>query len=522
MAEEKEARRSLSRRDFVKGATVLAGAGALASCAPAATPAPAPTAAPCPTCPPPEECPPCLVPGVPETWDEETDVAVVGFGGAGAAAAITANDAGADVIILEKGEVAGGSTALSGQVIYAAGTSVQKAAGIDDSPENMLAFYMAACDGDPDVIRMLCYESAPSVEWLIGLGMKVPAQLGSPGLAVTGVEPQFAGVTPVVPRGHNPEKDTLLWATLFKAAQEREIKYYLETPASRLVWNGTDVVGVEAQKDGESWHIKAKKGVVIAAGGFTRNSEMLYDLVSDAEFATWTCPMDHGDGIRMAQRVGAGVAFVDGIMGTAGWQGTEVYCLFLVAPQYVPENPPFIVINLEGKRFMDETIHYYYANRKVMEQPESISFLVTAGEAGKNAIPAPDIKTSETVEGLAEELGLDLASVVSTVDAWNESCEQGADREFGRAELLSPLAAGPYYSAAVIPGFGGTLGGLKINPKAEVLNALTRQPIPRLYAAGCGAASYGRFYPASGTQLNDCVCTGRMAGTNAAAQEPWG
>lgn len=490
----------ITRRGFVKGAALAAGAAAAGMVGGCAAAAPA---------------------DVPAKWNEETEVVVIGLGGAGAAAAITATEAGAQALVLEKGQVPGGSTALSGQAIYAAGTSVQRAAGISDSAEAMLEYYMAACDGDPEIIKMLCYDSGPNLEWLIELGMQVPAQVGSPGLGVSGVEALYADVTPVVPRAHVATPEASVWKTLMKTVDDRGIKYYLETGASKLVWDGKEVVGVEASKEGEPYYIRAKKGVVIAAGGFSRNKQMLYDWLSSAELATWTCPNDDGSGIRMAQSVGCGIAFPDSILGTVGWKGTETYCLFLLAAQYVPETPPYIVVNLDGKRFLDEGMHYILANARLLEQPKGAAYVITSGEAGRKAIATEDVKTGATIEDLAEALDLDSATLRATVDAWNKACQDGEDVQFGRTELLNPLTTGPFYAGAIVPGFGATAGGIKINAKSEVLNALTGQPIPRLYAAGCGAASYGRFYPSSGTQINECICTGRNAGRNAAALDSW-
>ena len=523
---EKEQKR-ISRREFVKGAAVgaagVAAAGVLASCAQEATPCPpAPTAVPCPPAPTAVPCPPCPVPGVPETWDEEADVVVVGLGGAGAAAAIMAHDAGAEVLILEKGVTPGGSTALCGQCTYGAGTSVQKALGIEDSAEDMLEYYRAVCDGDQEILKLLCDESAPCIEWLIGLGMQVPAEIGMPGITVGGIEPEFAHVTPAVPRSHWSSQDGALWPILLKAVEDREIKYYLETPASELIKSGEEIVGVVAEKEGKPWQIKAKKGVVIASGGFSRNKEMLYDLVSSVDLVAFTCLTDDGDGLKMAQSAGAGTAFPDAIDGVPSWKNPEVPNSFTISPQYtLVDNPAYIIVNLDGNRFVDETTYYGYSNPRIIDQPEGICFVITCGEAGKKNIVTQDVKSSDTIEGLAKELGIDPAGLVSAVEKWNKYCQDGEDPDFDRAILLSPINAPPYYGAATYPGFAATQGGIKINTKAEVLDALSKRPIGRLYAAGCCAGSYGRLYPGCGSMVNEIIVTGRIAGKNAANLASW-
>jgi flavocytochrome c len=491
---------NLTRRDFVKGlavaGAVTAAGGVLAGCQKGDT-----------------------VSLVPEKWDEEVDVVVIGLGGAGAAAAIEAHDAGAEVIILEKGVMAGGSTSMCGQCIYGAGTSVQKALGIEDSAEDMFNYYKAVCDGDQEIMKLLCDNSADDIEWLINLGMKVPAEIGMPGITIGGVEPLFAHVAPPVPRSHWSSSEGNLWPILLKAIEDRGIKYYLETPASKLITNGQEIVGVTATKEGKPWQIKAGKGVVIAAGGFSRNKEMLYNLVSSAELVPFTCLTDDGDGIKMAQSAGAAVAFVDGILDVPTWKNPEIPNSFLISPEYIAGQPPYIVVNLNGNRFVDETTFYEYSNPKILAQPESICFVIASGEAGKNAILTQDVKSSETIEGLAQELGIDPAGLAGTVKKWNQYCQDGQDPDCGRAKLFSPIDSGPYYGGATYPGFAATMGGIKVNTKSEVLDALSSQPVARLYAAGCGAASYGRFYPGCGSQVNQIICTGRIAGKNVAQQE---
>jgi len=493
----------LTRRNFVKGLAVAgaatAAAGMLAGCKKNE-----------------------MVSLMPEKWDEEVDVVVVGLGGAGAAAAIEAHDAGAEVLVLEKGVTAGGSTAMCGQCIYGAGTSVQKALGIEDSAEDMLKYYKAVCDGDQEILKLLCDESASGIEWLIGLGMKVPAEVAMPGITVGGIEPDFADVTPVVPRSHWSASDGALWPTLLKAVKDREIKYYLETPASQLIENGTEIVGVVAEKEGKPWHIKARKGVVVSAGGFSRNRNMLYDWVSSVDLVAFTCLTDEGEGIQMAQSVGAGIAFPDAIDGVPSWKNPEVPNNFTISPQYtLADNPSYIIVNLDGNRFVNETTYYGYSNPRILEQPEGICFVITCGEAGKKNIVTQDIKSSDTIEGLAKELGIDPAGLVGTIEKWNQYCQEGKDPDFARPILLSPVDTPPYYGAATYPGFAATQGGIKINTKSEVLDALSHEPISRLYAAGCGAASYGRLYPGCGSMVNEIIVTGRIAGKNVAKEEAW-
>jgi len=292
MAKEKESPKKLSRREFVKGAAAVAGAGALVSCAPAATPAPAPT------------CPP--VAGVPDTWDKEADVVVVGFGGAGGSAALEAHDAGAEVIILEKTPTPGGATSVCGGIIYAAGSSVQKAAGITDTPDEMYEYWMAAGKGlnDPELDRILADRSAEMVEWLIEMGgVFKPERLYFSGAEA---DPEFAAITPPKLRGHYIEAVTPTWpfppesdptrtygptaggtgffSLFWEGANARGIEVLLETPATALVTDPItkEVLGVKAESQGNTLYIKARGAVVLAAGTFGMNKEMCKLYCPDA------------------------------------------------------------------------------------------------------------------------------------------------------------------------------------------------------------------------------------------------
>ena len=196
-----EQQNGVSRRSFLKasGATAAVAAGALLwGCAPSSAQDGASTES-----------------GIPTSWDEEADVVVVGGGGAGMSAALMAAEAGASVIVLEKGPTTGGSTALCGQAIMGVGTSVQKAAGIEDSVEEAMKYFSAIGDGRDDLVRFVVENSADAVEWLIGLGMQVPAEIGNPGLVFGGQEKERADLTAPVMRTHYAVKpDPGLWPVL--------------------------------------------------------------------------------------------------------------------------------------------------------------------------------------------------------------------------------------------------------------------------------------------------------------------
>jgi succinate dehydrogenase/fumarate reductase flavoprotein subunit len=323
MSDEKDATRSLSRRQFVKGAAVgavgVAAAGMLTSCGEADMAAIAPPAA---------ECPPCPAPGVPETWDYEADVVVCGYGAAGSAAAIEAHDAGAKVLILEKKSLPGGSIGRCGGAILGAGTQVQKAVGIDDSAEKLYEWVMTSTGGltSPDIAVTYCQNTGPNVDWLqklgeeFGVGAPIPVEKGTMGIG--GVD--STGATYEVfdfedtPRSHwataakaemgehaGPE----LFTPLYAAINAKGIEALFDTALVELISNGQEVIGVKADNGGKTLYVKAKKGVVLGTGGFAYNDAMKQkynpEMVGIQSYMTDAAT---GEGILAAQALGADLA----------------------------------------------------------------------------------------------------------------------------------------------------------------------------------------------------------------------
>jgi succinate dehydrogenase/fumarate reductase flavoprotein subunit len=369
MAEEKDASRKLSRKDFVKGAAALAGAGALVSCAPAATPAPAETPKPCPTCPPAEECP---TPWLPAKWDEETDVVVIGYGGAGVSAAIAAHDAGADVLVLEKAPLPdGGNFGCSGG--YTA---------LYSPVADFITVMTMACWGtvtDDELIAATCTEITKNPDWVESLGGKVNvepaaatdswrlprtllADFLSPDFALSNCRLEKADGT--VGRGVD------LFAFLHGCATDRGINVMLETPAKELIQNPAtkEILGVKAVTGGKEIYVKAKRGVVMALGGYENNPEMRRNFLHEchSENVTfWGTPYNTGDGIFMASRVGAKLWHMS--MGEA--LGSDFGCKPAIEEIGFGVNmksnadPGCIFVNRYGRRFWNEHIYTGHSSR---------------------------------------------------------------------------------------------------------------------------------------------------------------
>ncbi|MDO8671162.1 MAG: FAD-dependent oxidoreductase, partial [Dehalococcoidia bacterium] len=250
--------------------------------------------------------------------EKTTDVVVVGFGGAGAAAAIEAADAGANLLILEKTGRPGGATRMSAGIVYAAGSSVQRAAGINDSAEEMYSYYIATDNGmkDPALTRVVAEHSAETIDWLIKLGADFPPE----DIFIGGAEVQFAHVTPPKPRSHHfrtrPGESVYsgpqLFSILEEAVKARGIEVMLQTSATELLTNSRrEVLGVKASCQGGELIIHARKAVILADGGFANNPEMVKQYLTKGPFVAEgkvilaSHPGQTGDAIRMAMALGA-------------------------------------------------------------------------------------------------------------------------------------------------------------------------------------------------------------------------
>lgn len=464
--------------------------------------------------------------GIPETWDEEADVVIVGGGGAGMSAALMAAEAGSSVIVLEKGPATGGSTALCGQAIMGVGTSVQEALGIEDSVEEAMKYFSAIGDGRDDLVRFVVEHSADAVEWLIGLGMQVPTEIGNPGLVFGGQEKERADLTAPVMRTHYAVKpDPGLWPVLQKAADAQEgITVHTGTPATRLVQRGDtgEVLGVIAG-DGREKAIKARKGVVLAAGGFARNPDMMHALISRYDVQTTANECDTGDGMNLGLAAGTSVGYF-GMLSNVQFSQPIMPCAFIVlGPDTMEGKPPFISVNVQGERWTNERKFYSYICDDILKQPEGRAFVLTCGDAGKAGLSraAEQAHTGDTLAEVAASMGVDPEALTATVEQWNASCAAGVDAQFGRPSELYPLESGPYYAAEVKPGAACTFGGITVDTDMHALRATGDAVIPRLYAAGMNSMALGRFYPTCGSAVSTAITTGRQAGSNVAAEADW-
>lgn len=543
---------NLSRRDFLKGGAALAAATLLGACAtpagsdnestsPAGTNAPETSAAGTT----PAETVGAEVTATP-SFDREIDVLIIGGGGTGVAAACEAAEAGASVLVVEKSGIMGGSTLLSGGMIHAWGTDEQAeyTGTTDDSAELMFQYYKG-CGGEY-IDDEVCYDMAEGSHddflWCKECGINY--------VTVFGVQDIPGLESCIRPRIHLPGDETSGTAgipglghfhvdPIWARAQATGATCELETTGKRLITDESGaVIGAVIVQKGAEIRVKANKGVVLATSGFDHNVEMAKALCKEQYIAltetgnlVGSASGNTGDGIRMGMEVGAGLAGIGGAInvtlnGSIGRDPTS----------NVGGCTTGITVNRYGQRFVNEWSQYGYYMNAVFNQDQHIAWAITDQAAvdreGGTAmgfttddlsaeVENGSVVKADTVEELADAIGVSAEGLATTLATWNADCAKGVDTAFGKTECLNPIEVGPFYAAKTMNYNLGSMGGLKINTDAQVCK-FDGTPIERLYAGGlCTGGWAGRFYPGSGTAILSTVHWGRKAGRNAAANESW-
>lgn len=470
--------------------------------------------------------------------DPEYDVVVIGGGGAGLAAAVSAAEAGVSVILFESEGELGGSTQLSAGMFTAAGTSVQKALGIEDSVDRFFQHYMDLNQWllTPGLIRRFCELSGPTLEWLLGLGVEVPAQISlnahMPGLTRAGVEDVW--------RAHVPKDQGYgLVQTLDRARRAHRVAAVLHTRIEQLLTTDGRVSGVIA--DGVEL---AASAVVVASGGLAQNADLVdrwFPQATEAGDSLFVVAASgsRGDHLAFGEQVQASVA-------GDGWG------LLLPTAEFVRHHhwqagfppPSRVHVNGAGRRFMDEDASYAVSsgqidlNRQRCDAPTWMVF----DERARTALPdgyadwtadrvrdhvsSGAVVEAQTLAGLAKQLGVPADVLTATIDRWNDQLPSGSDIDFGRDRTLAakgtaappaPIDQPPFYATRVIPAeLVCTHAGLEIDTNAAVLDRLGR-PVPGLYAAGeAGGGVLGNRYVGGGNAVANAITIGRLAGQSAA------
>ena len=492
--------------------------------------------------------------------EETVDVVVVGAGGAGMTAAITATDAGKKVIVVESQPIAGGNSVRSTGGMNAAKTPYQdknefkEAAGVEktlataaekfadnetitalaatvksqwdayqanpqgyfDSVELMELDTLIGGKGknNPELVKTLAENSAAAIEWLASIGAEVKNVGAFGGASVKRIH------RPVNADGKVTAVGAYIVPILEKNLQDRNVQFLFDTTANEIIMKDGKAVGIKATgKDGHKVTINAKS-VVIATGGFGANAEMVEKYKPELKgFATTNAEGAQGQGIDMATAVGAATVDMDQIQIHPTVHIEEDGNAHLITEGLRGDGA--ILVNAEGKRFYDEVSTRDKVSAAIIAQPDKSAWLVVdQSMVDKSAVIAGYIKSGYTVTGatyeeLAKAMGVDEATFTSTMNTWNQAVEAKSDAEFGRTSFANPLTTAPYYAIKITPAVHHTMGGIVINPKAEVLNE-KGEAISGLYAAGEVTGGVHGANRLGGNAVADFVVFGRISGQSAA------
>lgn len=443
-----------------------------------------------------------------------TDVVVIGAGGTGLAAAVSAQQNGAEVIVLEKLATVGGSTALSGGGISATGTKFQEAAGIKDTKESWMKLWkerQATSNPEsiyPDYDRLDKFmdEAIITTEWLVDY-----------------VEHEYAsiegfGMDPVKRLHFAKAGGTSLIQNIEKFANGKGMQIMLETPATELITNDKgDVVGVVAQgKDGKVT-IHAKK-VILASGGYAKSEELLKRFIptlAGTAASSMAAAGSTGDGLLMAEKTGAALYEDPWVIGLG--INSKVPGTFSLMMDWTK-----VYVNGKGERFANEQMHYAIATNKVAEQDgkwvildsnEKNKDLVAALEA---AMPTGEVAKAETFDVLGQGMGVPVDTFVKTMSAFNKGVKAGKDAMGKDKEYQVSVEKAPYYAVKIYPQTMGTFAGVKTDESYRVVRA-DGSIINNLYAGGecANKALYNQVYM-SGSAVQFALTSGRIAGQHAA------
>lgn len=450
------------------------------------------------------------------------DVIVVGSGAAGLAAALGACDAGASVLVVEADKQVGGSSRLSGGHFYAAGTSVQNAAGIEhDDADAMFEHYMTLNQWlvEPSVVRRYCDLSAPTFEWLKGLGVEfLPEKVYPSGVGSTA-------------RGHPPEGGgERVIEVMHGQLGQRSVDFVLNSRVSKLVSDDAGAIcGIQIGDD-----VATCGAVIMATGGFGANKELLrryYPEAAKADNWTWYIgtPMAQGDGLTLGEEVGADLAgFNRGLLLVTPGFGRDLEVLL---PGWL------VMVNPQGRRFANETAPYTVLGGLIQKEGGH-AFAIFDEAARKDAKPSPisqanwvheplearaeegRIARADTLAELAAKIGAEPDVLEGTIARYNADCDRGIDSVFFKdpASGMRPLTTPPFYATELRPAIVCWTGtGLRIDADTRVLRK-NEQPLAGLYAAGETVGSlHGDRYIGGGGSYGPCIVFGKLAGEQAAA-----
>ncbi|MEO9191310.1 MAG: FAD-dependent oxidoreductase [Acetobacteraceae bacterium] len=449
------------------------------------------------------------------------DVVVIGGGLAGHCAALEAAESGADVLLLEKQPEIGGSTVLSGGSFAFAGTDMQRAAGIEDSPDLLYGDLRAVGQehNDPALVRLYADRQLDAYAWLRARDVRFgPIQISS-GQSVPRLHPS------------NPREVIRLLHLLVRHAPN--IRVLFNAPARRLERGaGGSVDAVLVSVDGRAETVRARRGVVLGSGGFSRNPELIETFVPEQRRAGRIGgPGNMGDGLRMAWRLGAGfrdMGYVKGTFGNHPDAGPEQHTAMLGVYKGA------IALNRLGQRFVNEALSYKTLGDACLRQPDGLAFQIldqAIMDQSVDGVPIFDFERrlreglllrADTLVALAGRIGVDPAVMIATIEDYNATVAAGRPDPFGRTGLslgygaLPRIERAPFYAYPSTSAIVATYCGLTVDTSMRVLD-VEGAAIPGLYAAGEVTGGFHGSAYMTGTSLGKSVICGRLAGRRASA-----
>ncbi|WP_300298644.1 FAD-dependent oxidoreductase [Ferrovibrio sp.] len=448
----------------------------------------------------------------------EIPVLVIGGGACGLTAALAAHDAGADVLVLERDPSPSGSTAMSSGMIPAAGTALQAARGVDDTPEIMAADIQAKAHGenDPAMVAAICAASGPTVNWLVQTH-HVPLTL------VEG----FLYPGHSKPRMHAPasRSGADLVAGLLAAANAAGIDIVCDAAVTTLFADADGCVrGVELQRPDGSHERIGCDTLILACSGFGGNADLLARHIPELKGAQYYGHTgNRGDALLWGEQLGAAVRNLGAYQGHGSLAMPHA---ILITWALMMEGG--FQVNANGERFSCEHDGYSEQAMRVIAQPGGVAWnifderlhrLGLDFEDYRDALKGGAVKTADSIAALADLCGLPPAALAATLDETRAlAAGQGSDR-FGRDFTTKPALTAPFYAVKVTGALFHTQGGLSIDADARVLRADGR-PLPNLLAGGgaaCGISGRGRDGYLSGNGLLAAAVLGAKAGRTAAA-----
>lgn len=445
-----------------------------------------------------------------------SDVIIVGGGAAGWSAALAATQAGSRVTLLEKLPDSGGSSALSGGCLAFAGTDLQAAQGVEDSPDLLFRDLVEVGQGvnDAALVRTYCDAQLATCDWLKAAGIRF-----SPVIETASGQS--------VPRVHTVDPADMVRTLKAAAIQTGHLTYRPGTAVHDLLIDADGRVCGVTLANGES--VAAAKAVILASGGFAKNHELLMHYAPDYAEAVFVAGAgSHGDGLRMGLDLGADVRDMEYVKGTFGKHPTDETNDHSLQAVYKGA----IAVNQDGQRFVNESISYKLLGDAVMAQPWHTGYqIMDQGifDTGDDRVRILDFGrrleeglfyVADTLEDLAAQIEIDPAELIATVDRYNGYVDAGHDPEFGRTHLvhkhgqLRRIESAPFYAYPSTAVVFGTYCGLRIDSQARVLR-VDGSAIPGLFAAGEVTGGFHGAAYMTGSALGKAVVFGRIAGDEA-------